>query len=407
MPTRAPVHPVALRASTRPVRHIGLISTYPPQVCGLATFSAALAGQWRLSHHRVDVVRIDDGTRTDADPASVARASKHHEAANDSVLVNGSHRSIRDAAAALSRCDVAVLQHEYGIYGGADGDEVVTLMTGLTVPSIVTLHTVPLQPTVRQRMLLEQIVGLADRAVVMSTTARDRLGSLYTIDLDKVAVIPHGASAPSLASVDEGQSMAPAPQLLTWGLLGPGKGVEHVIDALALLAATGVRPNYTVAGVTHPKVLAHSGDTYRESLIQRCAELGISEQVVFDDAYRTVPQLMQFVASSAVVVLPYDSRDQVTSGVLVDAIAAGRPVIATAFPHAAELLSSGAGIVVPHGDLSALAAAIRSVVTDEDAAAEMTACAGRLAPSLAWSTVAEQYCRLSDGIIASNRSVAI
>jgi len=117
-----------------------------------------------------------------------------------------------------------------------------------------------------------------------------------------------------LASVHEGRSATPRPQLLTWGLLGPGKGVEHVIDALALLAAVGVRPRYTVAGVTHPKVLAHFGDTYRESLIQRCVELGISDQVTFDDTYRTVPQLMQFVASSAVVVLPYDSRDQVTSG---------------------------------------------------------------------------------------------
>ena len=401
MPTRSRVHPAALRPPTGPIRRIGLISTYPPQVCGLATFAAALAGQWRLFQHRVDVVRIDDGTRTDADPGSVTLAT------NDSVLVNGSQRSIRDAAAALSRCDVAMLQHEYGIYGGVDGDEVVTLMKGLTVPSIVTLHTVPLKPTPRQRMLLEQIGGLSDRVVVMSATARDRLKSLYSIDPSKVAVIPHGASAPSLTSVDKEQSAAPTPQLLTWGLLGPGKGIEHVIDALALLADDGVRPNYTVAGVTHPKVLAHLGDTYRESLIRRCAELGISQQVTFDDAYRTVPQLMQFVASSAVVVLPYDSRDQVTSGVLVDAIAAGRPVIATAFPHAVELLGSGAGIVVPHGDPLALAAAIRSVVTDTEVAAKMTACAGRLAPSLAWSTVAEQYCRLSDEIIASNRSVAI
>jgi glycosyltransferase involved in cell wall biosynthesis len=394
VPTRSRIQPAALRPSAGPIRRIGLISTYPPQVCGLATFAAALAAQWRHSQHRVDVVCIDDGTQ-------------RHDGASGNVLINGSPRSLRNASAVLSRCDVAIIQHEYGIYGGPDGDEVVTLMEGLTVPSIVTLHTVPLRPTTRQRMLLEQIVALADRAVVMSTTARDRLCSLYSTDASKVAVIPHGASAPSLASVDDARSTAPNPQLLTWGLLGPGKGVEHVIEALALLADVGVRPNYTVAGVTHPKVLAQFGDAYRESLIQRCADLDISDQVTFDDTYRTVPQLMQFVASAAVVVLPYDSRDQVTSGVLVDAIAAGRPVIATAFPHAVELLGSGAGIVVPHGDAHALAAAIRTVVTDSHVAANMTDHAARLAPSLAWSTIADQYCRLSDEISATDRSVAI
>jgi glycosyltransferase involved in cell wall biosynthesis len=411
MLTRPRIHPATLRPSTGTIRRIGLLSTYPPQVCGLATFAAALAGQWRVSQNRVDVIRIDDGTRPDAaaptNQGPKNQGPKNQESSNGGVLVNGSQRSLRDATAALSRCDVAMIQHEYGIYGGPDGDEVVTLMEGLTVPSVVTLHTVPLQPTARQRMLLEQIVALAHRAVVMSTTARDRLSSLYAIDPSKVAVIPHGASAPSLASVDEGQSASPTPELLTWGLLGPGKGVEHVIEALALLAHVGVRPNYTVAGVTHPKVLAQFGDAYRESLIRRCIELGISDQVTFDDTYRTVPQLMQFVASSSVVVLPYDSRDQVTSGVLVDAIAAGRPVIATAFPHAMELLCSGAGIVVPHGDRVALAEAIRSVVTDQDVAANMAAHAARLSPSLAWSTIADQYCGLSDEIIASQSSVAI
>lgn len=388
--------------TSAPIRRIGLVSTYPPQVCGLATFAAALAGQWRLAGNRVDVVRVDDG-----DEAGLIPAPANHAGSNNNILVNGVPRSIRDAASTLSRCDVAMIQHEYGIYGGTDGDEVITLMRGLTVPSIVTLHTVPLTPTDRQRMLLERIVSLADRTVVMSETAQDRLATLYAIDPRKVAVIPHGASAPSLAAVDERRSSTPSPQLLTWGLLGPGKGVEHVIDALALLADDDVRPNYTVAGVTHPKVLAHFGDAYRESLIRRCDELGISEQVTFDDSYRTVAQLMQFVASSAVVVLPYDSRDQVTSGVLADAIAAGRPVIATAFPHAVELLSSGAGIVVPHGDPSALAAAIRSVVTDAEVAANMTAEAARLAPSLGWSTVADQYCRLADDIIAHHQSVAM
>ena len=189
--------------------------------------------------------------------------------------------------------------------------------------------------------------------------------------------------------------------------MGPGKGIEHVIDALALLDDLHPRPRYTIAGVTHPKVFARHGDQYRRSLIQRSHDVGVADSVTFDDAYRDVRQLTRFVASAAVVVLPYDSPDQVTSGVLVDAIAAGRPVIATAFPHAVEMLSSGAGIVVPHANPAALAEAIRSIVIDADALASMSAEARRLAPSLSWSAVAGQYAVLSDALVRTRERIAI
>ncbi|MDO8361910.1 MAG: glycosyltransferase [Actinomycetota bacterium] len=377
-------------------RRIGMVGTYPPKLCGLATFAAALVGHLRQARIQVDVVRIDDGDGT-----------PEHEGTVVGSLVNGSRRSLNAAAVLLSRCDVAVIQHEYGIFGGADGDEVVDLMKALQVPTIVTLHTVPLHPTDHQRSVLEVIVELSDRVVVMSASAHERLISLYSVDPQKVTMIPHGASAPNLSPVADGTSGSDAPDLLTWGLLGPGKGIEHVIDALGMLAEEGIRPRYTVAGVTHPKVLAHFGDAYRQSLIQRCIDVGVAGSVTFDDSYRTVSQLMRFVATAAVVVLPYDSRDQVTSGVLVDAVAAGRPVIATAFPHAVELLASGAGIIVPHADAAALALAIRSVISDPAARAQMGASAQLLAPTLSWSIIASQYSDLSDDVCSTVQPVAI
>ncbi len=145
-------------------------------------------------------------------------------------------------------------------------------------------------------------------------------------------------------------------------------------------------------------MFARDGDLYRNSLMARARQLGVGPAVGFDDTYRNVADLMQFVASASVVVLPYDSRDQVTSGVLVDAIAAGRPVIATAFPHAKEMLSDGAGIIVPHGDRAALAAAVRRVVDDPGLLASMAERARELAPSLAWSAVAAQYRDLCDAL---------
>ncbi len=151
---------------------------------------------------------------------------------------------------------------------------------------------------------------------------------------------------------------------MTWGLIGPGKGIERVIDAMAVPAPTSGAPRYLVAGQTHPRVLAADGEAYRNARIEQALRNGVGDSVFFDAAYRDVASLTSLIQSCTVVVLPYDSTDQVTSGVLVDAIAAGRPVVATAFPHAVELLASGAGIVVDRDDPEALVSALRRVLVE-------------------------------------------
>jgi glycosyltransferase involved in cell wall biosynthesis len=234
----------------------------------------------------------------------------------------------------------------------------------------------------------------------MTDAARTRLLEGYAVEEHRVITIAHGAAVPSPMSTMRSDATA-RPQLLTWGLLGPGKGIEHAIDAIALLGDLVPRPRYTVAGVTHPKVHLREGDTYRRSLIRRAESLGIADLVTFDDTYRDVANLTAFVASASVVILPYDSRDQVTSGVLVDAVAAGRPVIATAFPHAVELLTGGAGIVVAHGDPIALAAAIRTVLCDRGVRDDMAAHSRRLAPTLGWPAIGRAYAVLADELLSA------
>lgn len=396
MKTHAPRHS-AITPSAATTQRIGLVSTYPPKLCGLATFAFALEHELARSGHRVDVVRIDGSADTPTIPRSVV-----------AELIGGAPATIRNAAAALSRCDVAIIQHEYGIYGGPDGDEVLGLIEAIDVPTIVILHTVPVAPTTHQRSVLEAIGEIADQLVVMTQAAMNRLITSYAIDPRNVVTIPHGASLASFEQhVETDHERGTRPQLLTWGLIGPGKGIEHTIEAMAMLGDLRPRPRYTVAGVTHPKVFAAQGDQYRHALIQRSWALGVAGSVDFDDTYRNVARLTRFVASATAVVLPYDSRDQVTSGVLVDAIAAGRPVIATAFPHALELLSSGAGIVVAHEDPAALAAAIRLILSDRNAASSMAAEARRLAPSFSWSAVAQQYAGLSAELGRAAEPVAI
>ena len=379
--------PVALPAAppSRTGRSYGILSTYPPTACGIATFTAALARGLEANGAAVRIVRIaDDATPTD-----------------DRVfgeLESNAPASVARAAARLSECDVAIIQHEYGIYGGADGDEVLDVLNALSVPSIVIAHTVLHDPTDHQREVLESVVEAAGVVVVMTHAARERLLAGFDVDPSKVITIPHGAATPAPAIARTGSDV---PMILTWGLIGPGKGIEWVIDAMMDLQDLEPRPDYVIAGRTHPKVLAFEGDTYRDMLVARTRADRVETSVRFDSRYRDLPSLTGLIQEASVVVLPYDSRDQVTSGVLVDAIAAGRPVVATAFPHAVELLGTGAGIVVPHEDPAALAAALRRVLTEPGLAAAMAGEATRLAPSLGWPGVARQYARLTERILGA------
>jgi glycosyltransferase involved in cell wall biosynthesis len=364
-----------------------LLSTFPPTACGLATFTAALTDALLATGAAVGIVRVADGAPS-SDPRIIGE------------LHNDAPGSAADAAGNLSRCDVAIVQHEYGLYGGTDGDEVLDILRGLSVPSIVVAHTVLLEPTHHQRAVLEAVADAAGTVVVMTGAARRRLCRRYDVDGAKVTTVAHGAT---VAAPRRGRRPRPSPStrplLLSWGLLGPGKGIEWAIDAMADLQDLQPRPRYAVAGRTHPKVVAFEGEAYRRMLVKRTWANQVAASVTFDPAYRDPRSLTQLIQDAAIVVLPYDSPDQVTSGVLVDAVAAGRPVVATAFPHAVELLSSGAGIVVPHRDPAALATALRRVLTEPGLAAAMATEAARLAPSLGWPAVAEQYAALTSRML--------
>ena len=363
---------------------IGIVSTFPPTQCGLATFTVALADGLTAQGAEVRVVRVADGSPSES-PMVVGE------------VINGRPATLARAADMLNLCDVAIIQHEYGVYGGEDGDEVVEILGSLTVPSIVIAHTVLANPTPHQRSVLTEVAAIADRVVVMSDSARDRMCQVFDVDPAKIGSIPHGAALPPAGAVRAG---ARRPTLLTWGLVGPGKGIERVIDAMPHLLRLSSRPRYVVAGRTHPKVLAADGEAYRNARIMQAWRNGVAASIEFDADYRDVPTLTAMIQSSTIVVLPYDSREQATSGVLVDAIAAGRPVVATAFPHAVEMLASGAGIIVDHDDPGAMVRALTRLLTDSALAARMTAEATRLAPSLGWPVVAAAYLQLAGELLA-------
>jgi polysaccharide biosynthesis protein PslF len=370
-----------------------VLSTYPPTQCGLATFSAALLAHLPQPGDHAAVVRAL------AEPAPQLADEVVHD------LVNGSPASAAGAAEVLNSFDVVIVQHEYGIYGGPDGMDVISLLEALFIPTIVVLHTVLAHPTLRQRMILERVIAIASAVVVMTQTARSRLLDIYGARTEDVYVIPHGAADNRVAL--SSTVKAGPPRVLTWGLLGPGKGIEHAIDAMALLRDHGLRADYQVAGQTHPRVLNRDGETYRRWLQGRARARDVVDRVHFDSRFLPAGALSRLISSADVVLLPYDSREQVTSGVLIEAVTAGRPVVSTCFPHAVELLGGGAGLLVERQDPAGIAAALHRVFTEPGLSAQMSRHSAALAPRLLWPAVARSYRELAATLTTVRAGTAV
>ncbi len=365
--------------------HYGFLSTFPPTRCGLATFTESLAAALLAdSRDTATIVRVlDEPEELDATAAATTTPALNPSA----VLVAGDHESIRRTSTELNACDVVIIQHEYGIFGGVDGDEILRVLDDLVAPSIVVLHTVLTSPTAHQREVLIEVCRRSAVTVVMTEHARVTLAEVFGVKGERVVVIPHGvASIVTAARLADGNK-----RILSWGLISPGKGIEWGIRAMGLLRDLGPDVQYLVAGQTHPKVLARVGESYREMLTRLVVELDLETQVRLDGRYLGADQLAELLSTTDVVLLPYDSRDQVTSGVLAQAVAAGIPVVATAFPHATELLAEGAGVVVAHEDPASIARALRVILSADVVAETMRISALRSTAHTSWPAVAERY----------------
>ena len=371
-------------------RSVVTIGTYPPTKCGIATYTSNL--------------REAIATSRPAWSTKVLRVSEFEGPPPDEFVVgtwvNGDHESMQLAAARLNMFDCVLLQHEYGIFGGDDGQDLLELIDELEVPLIAVLHTALLNPSANQRAVMEHLLNRSEAAVVQSVAARERIERTHLVD--RIEVIPHGATAnfegPATVTL-------PHPAILTWGLLGPGKGIEDGIRAVARLSHEHPAATYVIAGEPHPKEFAAHGDRYRESLIALADSLGVRDRVWLVDGYRDWDALRALVRAADIVMLPYESRDQVSSGVLVEAIASGKPVVSTRFPHAVELLSSGAGVLVDHGDVDALASALGRAIYTPGEKQRMEAAARRVAQPLLWPEVGSAYAQLVEKVVETRSRV--
>jgi polysaccharide biosynthesis protein PslF len=364
----------------------GLLCAYPPTHSGAASFAAGLlSGLTRPgSGTRAGVVRVVDA----GGEATGPEVFEHLDA--------GRPDGPTTAARALNRFDVALVQYGDGMYGGPDGTRLLDVMGALRVPAVLVLHNVPRVPTPQQRWVLEQALGAAGAVVVPAAVARDRLLAGYAVDAAKLVVIPPGAPGRGAAV---GRREGGAPMILTWGLLGPGKGIEWAIGGLQRIKELRPAPRYVIVGETHPQVRRGQGQAYRLGLVSRARALRVAELVRFQPGYLATGELDRLIRRADVILLPDDSNESVTSGVLVEAVAAGKPVVAAAFPHAVELLANGVGLVVPRGDSAAIGEALHQVLSEPALADRMAERAASIAPSLLWSAVADRYRKVVDGLL--------
>jgi glycosyltransferase involved in cell wall biosynthesis len=366
---------------------VAIVGNYLPRQCGIATFTtdlcAAVSAEYGTAQLFALPVNDPDAEYdypervrfelTEEDPASYERAAEFLNFIN---------------------VDLVSLQHEYGIFGGPAGSNVLGLLRNLRMPVVTTLHTVLREPNPDQYRVMVEVAELSDRLIVMSQHASKFLEEVFGVKASKIDVIPHGV--PNLPFVDpnfykDRFAVAGKSVLLTFGLLSPNKGIENVIQALPGILARKSNVAYVVAGATHPHIRRREGDKYRESLQRLAKDLGVEKNVIFHNRFLSPEEMMEFIGAADVYITPYRNEAQVVSGTLAYALGAGKAVISTPYWHALELLDEGRGVLVPFNDPGAIATQTIALLENEAERHAMRKRAYVYARQMVWQSVAQDY----------------
>lgn len=371
----------------QPTRHIAFIGNYTPRRCGIATFTTdiceAIADEFPYASCFAGAINdrpegYDYPIRVrfeidQDDPDSYTRATEFIH---------------------INNVEVVSVQHEFGIYGGPAGSYLLGFLGQLKKPVVTTLHTVLKSPNEAQRVVMTRLNELSERFIVMADRGRDLLVEVYGVDPAKIDLIPHGVI--DMPFVDsnfykdvfdaEGKTV-----LLTFGLLSPNKGIETAIAALPAILAKNPDVVYLVVGATHPHLVAAEGECYRESLEALALKLGVADQVVFHNRFVSMDELKEFIGGADIYLTPYRNEEQITSGTLAYTFGAGKAIISTPYWHAKELLAGDRGVLVPFGDIPAIAAAVNDLLEHPTRMTAMRKRAWKEGRKMTWPEVARRY----------------
>jgi glycosyltransferase involved in cell wall biosynthesis len=369
------------------LQRVAFIGNYLPRRCGIATFTQDI--HRAVSTARPDletcVVAMTDADRTYDYPPAV-RFEIHDETIADYVkaaeFLNG------------AGFDVVCLQHEYGIFGGEAGANILELLSRLEMPVVTTLHTVLAKPTAVQYDVMRRIIDISAKIVVMSEKGHEFLRSVHDVPTRKIEVIPHGI--PDFPFLETHHAKAKFDFtgkmiILTFGLLSPNKGIETMLDAMPDIIKSCPNAVYVILGATHPKLVRQEGEIYRDSLTARVQALGIANHVVFFNQFVDQATLLDFISMCDVYTTPYLNEAQMTSGTLAYSFGLGKAVVSTPYWHAKELLSDGCGVLVPFSDAKALSVEIAGLLTNDVRRHSMRKRAYAASRSMTWVQTAKRY----------------
>jgi glycosyltransferase involved in cell wall biosynthesis len=385
------------------LQRVAFIGNHLPRRCGIATFTHDLHRAVATSYPEIEtcvMAMTDPGCTYDYPPA--VRFQVREEVVED--YVHGA-KLLNDAG-----FDVVSLQHEYGIFGGEAGGHIVELLSRLGMPVATTLHTVLAKPTPVQHEVMSRIIDASAKVVIMTETARELLRTVHDVPTHKIEVIPHGIPDFPFLETHHAKAefgFAGKTVILTFGLLSPNKGIEVMLDAMPGIIKSCPDAVYVVLGATHPTLVRHQGESYRDSLTARVRELGIEDHVVFFNQFVDQATLLNFISMCDVYVTPYLNEAQMTSGTLSYSFGLGKAVVSTPYWHAKELLGDGRGILVPFGDANAVSAEISGLLTNDIRRHAMRKRAYAASRSMTWVQTAKRYLAVFDAAREDIRPITL
>ncbi len=370
------------------------LGTYLPKQCGIATFSNDLRHSLLVNNVEVDVIAISD----DSYSYEYGKEVKFNIEQN----IKNDYINAANFVNSQSDIDAVIIQHEYGIFGGSNGNYIIDFASRLEKPFLVITHTVLAQPFGEQRNVLHKLCKYASKVIAMTERATILLNEVYKVDKNKIKIIGHGVPhflpQPSL-ELKKKYNLLGRQVISTFGLIGPGKGLELGIKAMVDVVKAHPDALFLILGQTHPMLKKFEGEKYREMLIKLINELNLNDHIKFVNKFLTDAEVGEYLYLTDVYLSPYPNMEQAVSGTLTFAIGCGRAIVSTAYAYATEMLKNNRGLLATKADPKILARLINSVLADKNLKTTLQNNAYHLGKNWSWPNIGKKYSHIINGMV--------